>query len=116
MTTWKPKSEGLENDGKSLQELYFILPFLKLAVRPPRLVVPRLLSFWKVLCSEVMLVSGNVYNCNRISRHTVDGRNPGPVDMAKVLHIPGPRWCRISSINSITVYVISTGTYLFYVL
>ena len=36
---------------------------------------------------------------------TVDGRNPAPVDMVISHHLDDflhPRWCRISSINSIS--------------
>ena len=39
--------------------------------------------------------------------NTVDGRNPAPVDMEKIpfsLGFIDNKWCRISSINSITLW------------
>ena len=44
--------------------------------------------------------------------HTVDGRNPAPVEVGSLSHylqgVIHPRWYRISSINSITKYLDKT--------
>ena len=63
--------------------------------------------FWKpwefVSTKDVSGVSEARQHHDRNLCDTVDGRNPAPVDMVNIL-IPGfmhPRWCRISSINSI---------------
>ena len=48
---------------------------------------------------------GSTVSILKIFRHTVDGRNPAPVDVVNITLYTGfihPRWCRISAINSIT--------------
>ena len=52
--------------------------------------------------SRLASENGRYRRCGK--GHTVDGRNPAPVDMVNIPLFTGffvhPRWCRISSINS----------------
>ena len=53
-----------------------------------------------------MLIFGGVKNFGWFG-DTVDGRNPAPVEVGNLFHYlqdyVHPRWCRVSSINSIRV-------------